>query len=105
MAIAVRNVLENAVDASHERGRVDVAVRAEARDLLIEVRDYGTGVSDDIAPQIPTLFVTSKPDGLGLGLALSSAILEAHGGSLTWEQKDPGTCFTLRVPQARENAA
>ena len=94
------NLIRNAVDAANETGG-GVRVRSEQTDshLDIVVQDDGPGL-----PQTTNLFVpffTTKPGGSGIGLVLSRQIVEAHGGSLTLEnRKDrPGceACLRLRL--------
>ena len=51
--------------------------------VIIDICDNGPGVPADIKPQLFTPFVTGRPDGLGLGLAIASDIVKAFGGTLT----------------------
>ena len=55
--------------------------RVAAGRMQILIRDTGVGVKESDLEQIFEHFVTSKPEGLGMGLAISRSILEAHGGS------------------------
>jgi two-component system sensor kinase FixL len=55
----------------------------------MEVEDNGPGVSSDIADRLFEPFVTSKPKGMGLGVAISKRIIDAHGGKLWHEPIEP----------------
>jgi len=63
------------------------------------VADVGTGIKPDQAEQIFHAFFTSKPQGTGMGLAISRSIIEAHGGRL-WATPNsgPGTTFHFTLP-------
>jgi len=94
------NLVRNAVDASLETGG---AVRVSWRRILgghIElcIEDEGPGLSNTSNLFVP--FFTTKPAGSGIGLVLSRQIAEAHGGTLTLENKSVGRgCeATLRLP-------
>lgn len=80
--------------------KIVVEVQPGPEEVQISVRDSGTGISQDIAQKLFTPFVTTKPDGMGMGLTLSRTIVEAHGGKLWAEgmNKQDGAvfCFTLR---------
>lgn len=78
-------LLNNAADASEQVGiaRVDLLLRSDENGLHGEIRDYGVGF-DEAQPPLPTaLFRSSKPKGLGIGLALSHATVERLGGELS----------------------
>jgi two-component system sensor histidine kinase RegB len=77
-------LLNNAADAGEGAGtpRVDLYLHSDSSGLRGEIRDYGVGF-EQAQPLLPaTLFQTSKPDGLGIGLALSHATVERLGGKL-----------------------
>lgn len=85
-------LLNNAADASQAAGssQVQLDLRWEQGRLCGSVRDFGTGVDANAAAGAGRLFQTSKPDGLGLGLALSHATVERLGGTLAMDAADGG---------------
>ncbi|NYZ64070.1 ATP-binding protein [Luteimonas deserti] len=93
-------LLNNAADASEANGsrRVDLRLQIDDGVLHGAIRDYGTGF-DAQAPFLPVLFRSGKPDGLGIGLALSHAAIEQIGGELDMEEADGGGARVhFRVP-------
>ena len=93
------NLVRNAVDAAVEtRGGACVAWRRAGRQVEIEVRDSGPGLPNTTNLFVP--FFTTKPEGSGIGLVLSRQIAEAHGGTLTLENREEGRgCVArLRLP-------
>ena len=78
------NLLSNAADASREDGRVDLLVRADGEEAVIEVMDQGQGIPGELRETIFEPFYTTKPTGRGTGLGLSLAykIIEEHNGTL-----------------------
>jgi signal transduction histidine kinase len=68
---------------------------------VLRVRDTGRGMHEDfVRRQLFRPFATTKPAGLGVGLAQSRAIVEAHGGSIRVDSRPgSGTCFEVRIPQ------
>ncbi|PYK02266.1 MAG: PAS domain-containing sensor histidine kinase [Verrucomicrobia bacterium] len=93
------NLLRNAADAALEtRGGVKIGWVKTGSQLEIRVEDEGPGLSNTANLFVP--FFTTKPGGSGIGLALSRQIAEAHGGSLTLENRKQGTgCLArLRLP-------
>jgi len=104
LEVVLRNLLANAVEAaSAERpGHVDVEARAHREFVRINVRDTGPGVAAEDLAKIFEPFETTRATGMGMGLAISRAIVEAHGGQLWAETGRKGGlfCFTLpRVPR------
>lgn len=78
------NLLQNAADALHEGKEHRIALRVHGSDPVhIDVCDNGPGVPAALLPQLFTPFVTGRPDGLGLGLAIASDIMAGFGGTLT----------------------
>jgi two-component system, sensor histidine kinase RegB len=93
-------LLNNAADASAANGSQQVDLRLQLDDGMLDgaIRDYGTGF-DAQAPFLPVLFRSGKPDGLGVGLALSHAAIEQLGGELDLEEADGGgAVLHFRVP-------
>lgn len=100
VAHLLQALLDNAADASHERGRerVDLVLRLEADALLGEIADEGLGApAEDRAP-LP--YRSDKQHGLGVGLALSHATVERLGGSLELKPGGGGSVAQFRLPLA-----
>ena len=67
--------------------------------IVICCKDNGCGIPEDLHETIFEPFITHKPGGTGLGLAVSKRIIEAHKGTLSFEsQKGHGTTFTFSLP-------
>ncbi|GAA0545050.1 hypothetical protein GCM10008941_26190 [Rhizomicrobium palustre] len=96
------NLLRNAVEAmsQSEKRELTLAVTRLANGRVeVTVKDSGHGIADDIARQLFKPFVTTKEHGMGIGLAISKSIIEAHGGELTAEPNPGGgTIFRFSVP-------
>jgi signal transduction histidine kinase len=85
--LVLRNLVSNAAEAIHahapEGGRIDVsAERHDAQHVRVVVSDSGPGIPAGSRERVFEPFVSGKPSGMGLGLAVSRAIAEAHGGTL-----------------------
>ena len=100
----ILNLLKNAYDASRnlamERQRLDILLRTDDGGVRISVRDRGPGLDPAIGTRLFEPFLTTKPDGLGLGLSICKRIAEAHGGRLQAgaAPDGPGMVFTLILP-------
>jgi signal transduction histidine kinase len=96
---ALINLVRNAVDASLEtHGSVTVGWTATGDWVEITIEDEGKGLPDTSNLFVP--FFTTKPNGSGIGLALSRQIAEAHGGTISLENRvgSPGCRALLRLP-------
>ena len=101
MANLVQNGIEAMRGAGIEARNITVSVRtnAEGRMAQVTVRDCGPGIDEQTLHRIFDPFFSTKPKGLGLGLAISRAIVEAHGGQL-WVESIPrsGAAFHFTLP-------
>jgi signal transduction histidine kinase len=96
---ALDNLVRNAIDATPQGGRVDVLARAVGAGCVIEVRDTGRGIDPDHLPRIFDLYFTTKPDGTGVGLAVTQQIVAAHGGTIEVDSRPgAGAAFIVRLP-------
>src|SRR5262249_7667580 len=97
------NLIINAVEAMSvvpdgARRLLIRTARTGAPDVLIAVQDSGPGIDAASLDGIFSAFYTTKPDGLGMGLSISHAIIEAHGGRL-WASSGPGgALFQFTLP-------
>lgn len=96
------NVLRNAVQAiaaSGREGRITLTGSLTDGDILIAIADNGQGLDAAIVDKLFQPFVSTKPTGMGLGLAVSKSIMEAHGGQLSGTSTPSGAVFTLHFPR------
>lgn len=97
LSASIHNILNNAADASP--GSVAISIRWDSRQAVIEIRDQGAGIDLQRLASRGGMQVSEKPDGLGLGLFLSRAILSRHGGEMDIQpQPLGGTLATIRLP-------
>ncbi len=93
------NLLLNAAQASAEDGAITVKTRAVDGTAEVAVIDRGPGIDPKIMEQIFNPFFTTKPEGVGLGLAIVSKIVDEHGGRITVESEPAkGTVFRVNLP-------
>ncbi|MCH6205404.1 PAS domain S-box protein [Brucella ciceri] len=102
------NLIRNAVESMREVRRRELLIRtclSDEKHIMIEVMDTGTGIPDEIASRLFQPFVTSKPNGMGIGLSISKRILDAHGGSIEMEKNGEfGTVFRFVLPILRQDS-
>ncbi len=103
------NLLRNAIDAMRDSSRRDLSVTVSpAADGFIAVRisDTGSGISDETLARLFEPFMTTKKEGMGVGLSICRTIVESHGGAI-WAENNPagGATFTFTLPMVSEAAA
>ncbi len=98
------NLLKNAVKFSKVKGRTEISTANEGDRLIIEIRDHGMGIEPERLAAVFGAFSRGNPQGtatgLGLGLAITRAIVEGHGGEIRAESKgrDQGAAFRVSLP-------
>lgn len=94
------NLLQNAFDATGHGGTVRIDIAESGKFRQLSVTDNGSGLTADQRASLFQPFVTTKPEGLGLGLVISQDIMRGLGGDLAEEAVTVGTRFTMLIPSA-----
>jgi signal transduction histidine kinase len=104
------NVLGNAVEAAGQGGSVEVTMSVPVEEngrgereggrVVLEIVDSGPGPPAAIADRLFDPFVTGKPEGVGLGLAVARQVAEGLGGRITWRRDCDRTCFRVELPSS-----
>ena len=94
------NLLMNAVEAMPNGGEIVVKAKEAMEGVVIEVSDSGVGIPEERRDGIFRPFTSTKPLGIGLGLAYCKRAVEAHGGTITVDSAvGEGTTFTIWIPK------
>lgn len=102
---AILNLINNAVEAMNEKGKLFVKTEKSENEITISIRDTGPGISEDNKTKIFEPYWTTKIKGTGLGLTLVYKIINEHKGEINLQSKEgEGACFviTLPVPQTEK---
>ncbi|MBD3672822.1 MAG: PAS domain-containing protein [Planctomycetaceae bacterium] len=98
------NLCLNALDAMQDGGKLSLESTVSEGEIHLQVSDSGSGIAPEIIDKLFSPFVTSKPNGIGLGLGICRRIAEAHHGSLTGRNlAEGGACFELILPDAEHS--
>jgi heavy metal sensor kinase len=105
IAQVITNLLTNAIQYNNPDGEVRITTQAQTGSAILTVRDTGAGIAAEDLPRVFERFYRadkSRSSGNnGLGLAISKAIVEAHGGAIeVSSEENVGTIFTVRLPAA-----
>ncbi|OGL45130.1 MAG: hypothetical protein A2W05_05155 [Candidatus Schekmanbacteria bacterium RBG_16_38_10] len=105
------NIIKNSLEELGEKGDIDIRTKfsreyhpvskdtASKQYIVVEIQDSGRGISEEIRKNLFTPFCTSKPQGVGLGLALSFKIIEEHNGFIRVESEEgKGAVFKIYLP-------
>lgn len=95
----IRNAAEVLLDQSGDK-IIEIGIKRQGNDhIVVNVRDNGPGLDPSIKERIFMPFVTTKRNGMGIGLSISRTIVEAHGGEIYFEQPESkGGCFCVKLP-------
>src|SRR3712207_1974445 len=95
------NLLDNALKFTKE-GEISITAEPRDKDLIVMVKDSGSGIDPEILPKLFEKFVSKSEKGTGLGLFVSKNIIQAHGGRI-WAENNPdgiGATFAFSIPIA-----
>jgi two-component system sensor kinase FixL len=104
LEIVLHNLLANSLDAVAHADkpwrRIELSAKSLSDGVVLEVSDSGPGLSPDVATHLFDPFMTTKVDGMGLGLAISRSLVRARGGDLLYGVPGNlgGATFTVRIP-------
>jgi signal transduction histidine kinase len=100
----ISNLLNNAIKFTKEGGTVSVTLEKKGennqQEVLVSVKDSGTGIHSNILPRLFSKFATKAEKGIGLGLFISRSIVESHGGKIWGENNinGKGAKFIFTLP-------
>lgn len=98
-AQVLTNVFVNAIDAMPTGGTLTVSTRSDGAEVTIEVDDDGVGIDPGMVTRVFDPFVSTKPEGVGLGLVNAKAVVEGHGGRIALTPRQPrGTRAKIILP-------
>ncbi len=96
---ALLNIFKNAIESIGTDGTITIASRLEDGCAWLDINDTGKGIAEDMIPSLFDPFFTTRPDGTGLGLAVTRKIIVDHGGDIEVKSKvGIGTTFTIWLP-------
>ncbi|HEX8251804.1 MAG TPA: ATP-binding protein [Thermoanaerobaculia bacterium] len=96
------NLIDNAIDAMSDGGRLELRTYARGDDVTVEVIDDGAGIAPEVRPHIFEPFFTTKAvgEGTGLGLDVVFRIVQRHHGRIDVQSQPGRTIFTVRLPRS-----
>ena len=98
------NLFLNAINALDGKGKLEIKTYVKNKNVVVEVRDTGGGIPEEVIPKLFLPFYTTRDEGTGLGLSISKRIIEQHSGDLKVESEvGTGTCFQVILPIEEPN--
>jgi two-component system sensor histidine kinase HydH len=101
LEIVFTNLIVNSIQAMNNSGQINIELLDEKDSVLIKISDTGSGIPQDVLPQIFEPLFTTKQTGTGLGLASCKKIIEQHHGTINATSAvGNGTTFTITLPKS-----
>lgn len=97
------NLIKNSIEALEEinDGKITVSIIENKNTVIIKVKDNGSGISSENLKRMNEPFFTTKSNGTGLGVYLSTEIIKAHDGTIRYESSEQGTIATVILPNKK----
>lgn len=93
------NVIKNSIESIDKNGIIDIRVKVDEHEVIIEIEDNGYGMDKEELANVKEMFYSTKKSGTGLGVALSNEIILAHNGRLDYSsEKNKGTLCKVSLP-------
>jgi two-component system nitrogen regulation sensor histidine kinase NtrY len=95
------NIVDNAIQAMRETGRIDIAVSHDisSNRAYVDISDNGPGIREEDKERLFLPYFSTRKDGTGLGLAIASRVVAEHRGYIRIRDNKPtGTIFTIELP-------
>ena len=103
LKLAVSNLVQNAIQASAPGQNVEIRAENGSQNVLIFVSDHGAGIQPEHLENIFNPFFTTRPQGVGLGLAIVSKIVDEHHGKIrVFSEPGSGTTFEMALPKVQQ---
>tara|TARA_B100000315_G_scaffold231820_1_gene243506 strand:- start:122 stop:1309 length:1188 start_codon:yes stop_codon:yes gene_type:complete len=98
------NIINNALDAMPDGGRITFSVKSDERNMFISISDTGKGISEEVKKKIfDPFFTTRLPKGTGLGMSIVYSIIKRHDGKIDVESEiGKGATFNISIPIRKE---
>jgi signal transduction histidine kinase len=104
LKLAIANLVQNAIQASAPGQEVELRAAEREEDVVVLVSDQGEGIQPQHLENIFNPFFTTKPEGVGLGLAIVSKIVDEHQGHVTvFSEPGRGTRFEITLPKVHQS--
>ena len=101
---ALDNLIRNAIDAMPDGGKIKLEAKHDAENLIISVSDTGTGVPNEARRNLFKPLHTTKPGGMGLGLASTRRMVSVQEGTISFDTKaSEGSTFSITLPLKERN--
>lgn len=99
----ILNLARNGLEAMNQGGVLEFSTYMEDEKVVLEVKDTGSGIPEEILSKLGTPFLTTKESGTGLGLSISFNILESYRAHVTVNSSSSGTTFKISFPYYHQN--
>lgn len=93
------NMCRNAMEAMSTHGILTIGTKQEGDEVILYIKDEGSGLPSEITDRIGTPFLTTKENGTGLGLAVCYSIAARHNAGIDYDTGPSGTTFYVRFPK------